>query len=94
VSSWGLAVGSFWVLGRDEDFDYAAQESALYERMERMDLRGGALTLSPQRENRLYLSHLALGATSEIYGGAHGAANDPLMIVNIDYLPQFISPLE
>lgn len=98
VSIQTLAVGMWWAVGRDEDFDYIGAELSTppVEWDHWLHLRGEAMTLAPNKENRLYFVCITLDDPDDIYEchAIAGPANALEMIVNIDYLPQYNSPLE
>jgi len=90
-----ITVGQWWAEGQDEDFNYLGleQNTPPIEWIEPPHLMGQHMTLVPRKENRLYLSCTTFDVTDDVWE-AHGAATDLQMIVNIDYLAQYISPME
>jgi len=93
-----LRTGTFWGIGNDEDFDYSGKEDPIDAPTGwkgTLVVHGSIMALEPRIENRLYLTCISwnLGATRKEYE-CHGAATDLQMIVNINYLPQYMSPLE
>ncbi len=90
-----VIISNLWAVGRDEDFDYIGREDPAWWR-HRLVRHGEAMGLCPRKENRLYFVCETLDSPDDIYE-AHriaGPANALEMVVNIDYLPQYISPLE
>jgi len=91
-----VPVGSFWVTGQTESFDYLGEESGVPAWAEAIMLVGKPMTLCPNVENRLYFTCETFDSPDTIWE-AHAIAGAPPsveMIVNIDYLPQYTSPLE
>jgi len=93
-----LAFGEFWAIGQTDDFDYSGKENTLYAWEGTLNLRGEAMTLVPAIENRLYFVSVSqdpgVAVGEEEQYECHGAADALQMKVNIDYLPQYTSPLE
>jgi len=90
-----LAASYHWVIGNDDDFLYIGIEDQVPPRWrEPLSLRGKPMGIVPQIENRLYFVCETYENSSgvDIYE-CHGATNLQ-MRVNIDYLPQYVSPLE
>lgn len=86
-------VGEWWAMGQTDDFDYAGAEDATPEWDHWLYVKGVPMTLAPFKENRLYFVCESYDSPDTIYE-AHGAATDLQMLVSVDYLPQYISPLE
>jgi len=95
-SAW--QVGDFCTASKTDDFDYTGVEDpGTNTKFVNANLRGEYMKLEPNRENRL----LFVGKTA--YTGAvpnetdyeaHGASTDLQWRIYLDYLPQYISPLE
>jgi len=89
-----LAVGEWWAIDSTEEFNYDGIERNIPPPSWVIGLNvSGAMTLKPWEDNRLYFVCLTKNVQDTIYE-AHGAATDLQMIVSINYLPQYISPLE
>lgn len=91
-----LNVGYYWAISRTETFDYEGIEGTPTLMIDPLHLRGDEMVLQPRIENRCYFVCETLDSPDDIYE-AHAIAGAPPsveMIVNLDYLPQFISPLE
>jgi len=95
-STW--PVGNFCTASMNADFDYTGiEDAATNAKLTMVELAGEYMRLEPRRENRL----LFVGKTA--YTGAvpndtdyeaHGAVTDLQWRIYLDYLPQYISPLE
>lgn len=93
LSSRALAVGEEWVVSSVEDFDYVCKETpGTSEWNFRFNLHGEIMSLQPNVDNRLYFSCISLVTTTEEWE-CH-STTDLSMKVTLDYLPQYISPLE
>jgi len=99
-----IGVGEWWAVGNSTDFDYIATEWDVppLKILWPTSLRGGITSMEPSKENRLYfvcLTHYVGGAPDyalryEAHDTATGPGDALEMVVNIDYLPQYTSPLE
>lgn len=92
-----LTLGGLWVFSQIEDFDYWGHEDTPAQASFGLALKGQFLSLAPMLENRLFFVCTTDDGTVNVYE-AHDLATGPAdaleMIVNIDYLPQYISPIE
>jgi len=92
----GVQLGDYWTISECDDFSYLYYEVAAGSLMENpLWVRGDPMTLRPWHENRVYFTCEVRDAGLDDIIEIHGAgANVLQFVVNVAYLPQYISPLE
>ena len=92
-SGQALLVGTFFVYDGVGDFRYWATEDAANLYRTPADLRGVYPTLEPNVDNRL-IFHITSYDGADRRDEVHGAITDLQLKITINYLPQYLSPLE
>jgi len=93
-----LTVDDLWAVGQTMDFDYDGLEflvGAVLYWFSPLTIQGGVMALEPGKENRLYFAAISSTGSPNYYKTYEvHSTTDLRMLVNLEYLPQFVSPLE